>query len=224
MRVWITRTRPGADRTAERVQALGHAPVTAPVLEVRRLSPDLDLGGVAALAFTSANGADAFAALSPRRDLPVYAVGAATARAARTAGFTDVRVAAGDVARLGDLVALTRPAGAVLHAAGEPRAGDLEGALARVGVEARTVVVYETRPAPPAPPPACEAALVHSPHAARVLAERLDPRTAPALLCLSPAVAAPLAAAGFARLRPAPEPTDDALLALLPPPTLAPAP
>ena len=65
-KIWITRAQPGADATAERVRALGHRPVVAPLLAVQPvLGAEPDLSGVGALAFTSANGVRAFTALSP---------------------------------------------------------------------------------------------------------------------------------------------------------------
>ena len=90
-KIWITRAQPGADATAERVRALGHDAVVAPLLAVQVL-PDveIDLRGVAALAFTSANGVRAFADANGERGLKVFAVGAATAQAARKAGFKSV--------------------------------------------------------------------------------------------------------------------------------------
>ena len=61
-RIWITRAQPAADVTAERVRALGHEAMVAPLLAVRPVEPEpIDLEGVAALAFTSANGVRAFA-------------------------------------------------------------------------------------------------------------------------------------------------------------------
>src|SRR4029450_1634901 len=86
-RIWITRAQPGADATAERVRALGHEAVVAPLLAVRGL-PDvtIDLAGVAALAFTSANGVRAFADASGERGLKVFAVRAGPAQGARRAG------------------------------------------------------------------------------------------------------------------------------------------
>ena len=71
-RIWITRAQPGAEVTAERVRALGHEAIVAPLLAVRVL-PDVtvDLAGVSALAFTSANGvravADASGDATPRK-------------------------------------------------------------------------------------------------------------------------------------------------------------
>ena len=79
-RVWITRTRPGADRTAQRLRALGLTPVVAPLLTVQPLAPALpDLDRYAALVFTSPNGVAAYAALTPRRDHLVFTIGDATA-------------------------------------------------------------------------------------------------------------------------------------------------
>ncbi len=216
MRVWVTRARPGADATADRLRDAGHAPVIAPLLVVRDLAPALDLDGVGALAFTSANGVRAFAALTPRRDWPAYAVGAATAEAAREAGFASVRSAEGDVDALAALILgdPDRSPGAVLHPGAREPAGDLCGALRGGGLAARALVVYETVAAPVARAPSCDAVLVHSPRAARLLAEIPGARR-PAALCISPAAAAPLRAAGWDRVLAAPEPTEAALLALL---------
>src|SRR5258708_2588521 len=64
-KIWITRAQPGAASTAERVRALGHEAIVAPLLAVRALEDvQVDLRGVAALAFTSANGVRAFSGLS----------------------------------------------------------------------------------------------------------------------------------------------------------------
>ena len=39
--IWITRAQPGADQTAERVRALGHEVLVAPLLEVKAVAPDI---------------------------------------------------------------------------------------------------------------------------------------------------------------------------------------
>src|SRR5262249_41652863 len=76
---------------AERVRALGHEAVAAPLLAVMSIEGvRVDLAGVAALAFTSANGVRAFSDATGERGLKVFAVGAATAQAARAAGFKTV--------------------------------------------------------------------------------------------------------------------------------------
>lgn len=216
MRVWITRTLPGAQRTAAAVAARGWQPVVEPLLEVRFLRPSIDLTGVAALAFTSAHGVDALAASETRRDLPVFAVGDATAQAARKTGFERVDSATGDVAALARLIAARRPDGVVLHAAASEPAGDLVAALAGAGVTARLLAVYETVERAWTEPD-CDAVLVQSPRAARALADRLDPTLPRLYACVSEPAAAPLRAAGFRYVESAPEPTEAATLALLSP-------
>ena len=143
--VWITRTRPGAEATAVRVRAVGMIPVVAPLLEVVFDAGDeIDLTGVGALAFTSANGVRAFSARTSERGLPVFTVGQGTAKAAREAGFTTVTASDGDVLKLAR--AMPR-VGAVLHAGAAEPAADLVLALRRRGIAARGVAVYRTVPA-----------------------------------------------------------------------------
>ncbi|WP_372781564.1 uroporphyrinogen-III synthase [Phenylobacterium sp.] len=202
-RIWITRAQPGADSTAERVRALGHEAIIAPLLAVRALQDvQVDLLGVAALAFTSANGVRAFSDLSAERSLRVFAVGAATAQAARAAGFRLVLSADGDVDALAEGIALRRAElrGAVLHPGAAEPAGDLAGALEKHGVEARRLILYETAPVKLEAEAAklliqADAALLHSPRAAQALAALLKLYPAPKLraLGLSKAVVKPLA-------------------------------
>ncbi len=224
-RIWITRAQPGADVTAERVRALGHDAVVAPLLAVSVL-PDvrIDLAGVAALAFTSANGVRAFADASGERGLRVFAVGAATAQAARVAGFKSVLSADGDVEALAEGIAARRGElrGAVLHPGAAEPAGDLAGALERQGVEARRLVLYETAPVDLAPADAealirSDAVLLHSPRAAQVLARVLKAHPAPGLraLGLSKAVVQPLARTRLAGKVFPPFPLEAALLNLI---------
>jgi uroporphyrinogen-III synthase len=224
-RIWVTRAEPGATATARRLRALGHAPLVSPVLQVRPLEAPIDLDGAAALAFTSANAVRAFAGREPERALPVFAVGEATARAARDAGFAAVETAGetggGDVAALARLIATRRPALVLNPTAAEP-AADLAALLAPEGVAVRTAALYETVPAEPAAAlaalDAISTALVHSPKAARQLAERLDAGALARLdfACISEAAARPLAETGARHVRFAPFPTEAALLKLLP--------
>ncbi|HEY4030104.1 MAG TPA: uroporphyrinogen-III synthase [Caulobacteraceae bacterium] len=225
MRIWITRAEPGASRTAEKVRALGHEPVVAPLLEVHALPTAIDLDGVGALAFTSANGLHAFAERSAERALPVFTVGDATAAAARKAGFTDVTSAGGDLQALAGLIAAHagRIAGAVLAPGPREPAGDLPAALAAKGkgkgVAARALPLYETRPrSPPEDMAGIDAALIHSPKAAERLATVMAGRPGPPVYCISPAAAAPLAGRPFARVQWGARPDEDSLLGLLPPP------
>ena len=220
MRIWITRAQPEADATALRIRALRHEPVVAPVLEVQPAGEPPDLAGVGALAFTSRNGVRAFAALSTRRDLPVFTVGDATAGAAREAGFSDVVSASGDVAALADLIAGpgARVKGQILYAAPEEPAGDLVSALAAHGVAARAQAVYRTAPADFAPPAEADVMLIHSAKAARRLAAHPDmAAAAPAItaICISAAAAGPLQGLGFREILVAPTPDEAALIETL---------
>lgn len=227
-RVWITRARPGAEATAARLSALGFTPLIDPLLEVRDLPWTANLAGVGALAFTSRNGVAAFARISGERGLPVFAVGDATAEVAAEAGFTRIESAQGDVADLAALIAERRPAGAVLHPAAAEPAGDLVSPLVRAGIEARSVALYETVARTPDTATLdvlddLAAVLLHSPKAARALAAVLEARPAPALraLCLSPAVAGPLAGlvadGRLGAVAAAPRPRETALFDLLAP-------
>jgi uroporphyrinogen-III synthase len=216
-RIWVTRTPPQADATAERLRALGFAPVVAPVIEARAIAgARLDLAGVDALAFTSAAGLAAFAALSPRRDLPVFVVGEATAARAREAGFVHVRSADGDVAAVARLIAAVRPRPAqVLHPTARDPAADLPALLASQGVAARATSLYETVATDLAAAPAdLDAVLIHSAKAARRVADLVDDALAArlALYAISTAAAEPLAQRPFRSVLVAPSPNEAALL------------
>ena len=220
--VWITRARPGAEATAAKVAALGFTPVVDPLLEVAPIAASIDLAGVAALAFTSVNGVRAFSALSDVRSSPVFAVGDATASAAREAGFAQVASADGDVDDLARLIVAAAPGPILWTGAREP-AGDLVATLNEAGVAARAVAVYETVERAPSDTILALmdrplTVLLHSPRAARRLDEILRRRPAPALraLCLSKAVAAPLEAlVEPGSVACAPRPDETTLLSLL---------
>jgi uroporphyrinogen-III synthase len=221
MRIWITRAEPGASRTADKLRALGHEPVVAPLLEVHALPGPIDLDGVAALAFTSSNGVRAFAERSQERALPAFTVGDATAAAARKAGFHEVASASGDLDALADLIAAhaARLNGTVLAPGPREPAGDLPRALAAQGVTARALALYETLPVfPPRGMGPVDAVLIHSPKAAERLAVVMGEKTGPAAYCISAAAAAPLAGRPFARVEWAARPDEDSLFALLPAP------
>lgn len=224
-KIWITRAQPGATVTAERVRALGHDALIAPLLAVRALEDvHVDLAGVAALAFTSANGVRAFSDICAERSLRVFAVGAATAQAARAAGFKLVLSADGDVDALAEGIGQRRGElrGVVLHPGAAEPAGDLAGALEKQGVAARSVVLYETAPVELEAQAAsqlvhADAVLLHSPRAAQVLAAVLKAHPAPKLraLGLSKAVVKPLARTPLASRAFPSMPLEGALLNLI---------
>jgi uroporphyrinogen-III synthase len=208
----VTRTLPQANETADRLRAMGHDPVVAPVLECRALPAIPDLDGVAALAFTSRNAVAAFARLSDRRDLPLFTTGEATAERARAEGFTEIASAEGDVHDLADLI-IRRAPGLVLHPRAAEPAGDLAGELAKAAIPARSIVIYETVETGVSAP-AADAVLIHSPRAGAIVA-RIAPRTL-AVYAISPAAAAALITSNFQPVAVAPYPNEQALLKLLP--------
>ncbi len=219
-RVWVTRAEPGAACTADRLTALGFTPIVAPLLTLAPLPGALhaapDPAAVAALALTSPNGVEAFAPLAPRfRDRPVFAVGDATAEAARAAGFVDVRSASGDIHALARLIAAEAPPGPLLAPGAREPAGDLPALLPDRPVQRLPVyAAFETH----APAPAFfDAVMLHSPRAARALASDL-PRAASSgriAICISEAAAIPLRPFDFTQIRIAATPDEPAMLSAL---------
>lgn len=237
MRLLVTRPRPEAERTAAILRAQGHTVVIAPLLRIETVTDaEISAGPWAAIMVTSANAGPAIAAhrhFPMLRALPVFAVGRRSAEAMRKAGFAEVTSADGDVGDLARLVAELMPRGAsLLYFAGAERAGDLAGDLAARGFAADTVVVYRAVAATNFAPDAVEAithgidgVLHYSPRSAAlyVAAARTGHLVAaavvkPAQFCLSANVAAPLAHAGATDIRIAPQPTEAALIALIPSP------
>lgn len=206
--VLILRPQPGADATAARVCAQGLEAIVRPLFRIVPLEWTPPTRPADAILMTSANAARS---LSGEMDLktPLYAVGAATADAARAAGFHNVVVGRGDV------VQVVRRAAAdgiksLLHLTGTDRTGfDPEG----VRIEVRAVYAAE----PIEPPPALAdtlsnnaVALLHSARAARKFRELAG--SGHRIAAISPAVLA-AAGDGWADTAVASVPTDDALLA-----------
>ncbi len=192
MQVLITRPREDAEELARELQQRGFVPILAPLLSIHRRAevvPQLD--GAQALLLTSANGARALAAATDNRNLPVYAVGDATARAASGLGFTTVGSASGSVKDLVRLVSdnLDPETGVLYHAAGTRLAGDLAGRLREKGFTVVRESLYEAEIASELPLPAKDGLAGGS----LDLALFFSPRTAAAFVTL--AVEAGLASA-----------------------------
>jgi len=145
MHLIVTRPRSESEALAVVLRNLGHQVLIEPMLTIQPIEDAaVDLADAAALLLTSANGLRALAQTTARRELPVLAVGAATAAAAREAGFTDVATAGGDVVALAALVRQRfRPNdGVLVHVAGSAVAGDLAGDLCGDGYQVRRSVLY----------------------------------------------------------------------------------
>jgi uroporphyrinogen-III synthase len=232
MRLLVTRPLDDAQALADRLAERGHDATIEPLLTIAPdLRAPLPLDGVRGLVFTSANGVRAFALRSPRRDLPVFAVGAATAAAAREAGFAAVASAEGDVAALEELIAArASPAdGPLLHVAGAVVAGDLAGRLAARGYDLRRATLYAAEPATRLSAAAraaleggrLDGAMLFSPRTAEIfVALTAEPSLRAAvggltLFALSRAVADAAAPAGWRRIVVAARPDEAALLDLV---------
>jgi uroporphyrinogen-III synthase len=223
--LWITRAQPGADATAERLRRIGLTPVVAPLLVVQRIAEaTVDLTDAAAIVFTSANGVAAFVELSPERALRVFAVGEATAGAARRERFKNVLSTQGDVQALAAALTARRRElrGVIVYPSAAEPAQDLAAALAPAGLTVRQTAVYETVATPPpasllARLPEMDGVLLHSAKAASALAEVLTLHPTPHLTayCLSRQVASPLREADLADVHAAFAPDEASLLALL---------
>lgn len=234
MRIAVTRPKADAERTASALRERGHEVLVAPLMRVELIATDLS-GAWDAVVITSANAPEAIAN-NPARNtllkLKLFAVGERSANAARSAGFSDVESAGGDVRDLVKLVAdrhagVTEP---LLYLAGEDRAADLVGELAAHGIKAKMRVVYRAVTAP-FPGELVEAltakeidAVLHYSRrsadnyvagaaAANIMEAALRPRH----VCLAESAAAPLVKAGATQVAITSHPDEAALLALLSP-------
>jgi uroporphyrinogen-III synthase len=231
-RALVTRPREDAQGLCQALEARGFEVQREPLLEIiLRQGVDLPLAGVQGILATSANGVRALAVNGARRDLPIWAVGSATAECAQGFGFNSVEAAGGDVSQLAELVAgrVDPRAGALLHAAGSELAGDLSESLTALGFEIRRSVLYEARTPSAFSPGMIKAldaeeldlALFFSPRTAATFA-RLTQAAQLNEACLginayalSPAVAEQLAVLPWRRVRTAGKPDQTALLAVI---------
>jgi uroporphyrinogen-III synthase len=204
--VLILRPEPGNGATAARARAIGLVPVQRPLFAVGPLpwsAPDpAEFDG---LLLTSANALrHGGAELARLRTLDVFAVGEATAEAARGAGFRVAMTGAGGVdALLAALPGQRR----LLHLTGV----DHRRAHSRHLVMAQAV--YLAAPLAPDIPTGEVVALVHSPRAGARFADRVRDRSAIAIAAIS-AAAARACGAGWGSLNWVDLPSDSDLLAL----------
>jgi uroporphyrinogen-III synthase len=158
MRVLITRPENRAGGTAAKLEELGHEvvsfPLFAPVHD--RAATEAALAEPhGAIAITSAEAVRGLVGLgpmlTPHLATRVFAVGKATARAAREAGFRDVLVSGGSGLELGELVVANYDAAGgsslpLLYLAGEKRMGRFEKVLAENGIGCVVIETYRMEP------------------------------------------------------------------------------
>lgn len=239
MRVLVLRPEPAAARTAEALVSLGHE---AALLPLSKAEHDVEavkaaLGQPhAAIAITSAEVARLFGkigdGLAPHLSTPLFAVGQASAEAARKTGFRSVIAAAGDGKDLADLIAAQHRSPTdhpILYLAGNPRAAGFETRLREHAISFRTVESYRMVRLTPAPAeteapllrPMPDAVLLYSRESARAffglppLVQTPGRFHAMRVLCLSPNVAAAVPLDFTAQTITASTPDEQSLLALL---------
>lgn len=227
--VLVTRAEPGATATAAGLAELGFNPILTPVLEIRDREARADaLHDAQAVLVTSANAAVRLARFGA---VPtVYAVGEATAEAARAAVRGEAVSAGGDAAALAALVIarLDPEDGPLVHVRGAHVAGDLAGRLRRAGFKVGEVIAYEAETVESLAPAAVAAlraggaaVLIHSARGAEAFlraVERagLTETLADAVLAgISAAALAPLENVATKRRVEAVAPTEQALLEAL---------
>jgi uroporphyrinogen-III synthase len=235
VRLLVTRPEPEGARTAARLRARGHEVRLVPLLRIEPVAgARFGAGPWSGIVFTSANAVRAVATHRRFRELaglPAYAVGARTREAAVAAGFAQTASAEGDVDALARLIAATTgDAGLpLIYFAGSDLAGDLAGALGRVGQAVETGIAYravavddfdaDLRAA--IADGEIDAVLHYSARTASayVAAAKAAGLTESAMkirhLCLSSQVAQPLAASGAGAVLVAAAPNEEALLALI---------
>lgn len=139
----LTRPRAASDLFAHQVaQAIGPMPVvTSPLMEIGFLTFDAP-SAPATLVFTSRNGVQAWARAKLPVDWPCWCVGPATAQAARALGFEPIE-SGGTVAHLLRDLSTAELSGNVIHVRGRHTRGDLTHALAKIGLNAQSLIAYE---------------------------------------------------------------------------------
>lgn len=197
-----------------RAAAMGLAATVAPLFTMRGVAWQAPAPeNFDALMLTSAN-ALRFGGphLADYRGLPVFAVGEATARAARAAGFADVCAGDRDAVVLLNLIAAAGHVH-VLHLTGREYRAALHPALT-----IERAIVYAADPVAELAEAAHAAladdavVLLHSPHAARLFGEMAGDRARIRIAVIS-AAAAEAAGPGWAAVAVAERPDDAAILA-----------
>lgn len=190
--VWITRTQPSADESADAWRQAGFEPLVLPLLEVQPIAHD-PLPDDTVILFTSKNGVDHFEGSGQR----AVCVGDATAEKARAAGYRDVVSVNGTSADITAWIRANLPkTQAICHVSGWHVRGSISEDLRASGYDATRLKAYRSFPAKVWPTQVFDCVALYSPLAADVfagLAETSDVSTIQAI-CISQATAKPLEA------------------------------
>jgi len=147
-RVLVTRPEPGASETARRLEAADFLALKLPLQEIRPLEFDAGTipADIAAVAVTSANAVRHAPGdvVDRLKHLPCFAVAAATAKAAREAGFKHVIEGGGDAEALAKTILGRPPGGPVAYLCGRVRRPAFEQRLAGEGIAIHALETYDT--------------------------------------------------------------------------------
>ena len=228
MRIAVTRPEEDAGALRQKLEAMGHAVVMAPLMTIRpRAGTEIPKLPWQAIAVTSANGIRALPAGHGLDTFRVLTVGPQSLKAATAAGLK-AEAHGGDVNGLAAFIraALDPKAGPILYLSGAETAGDLEGQLTAAGFACHRAVLYDAVPAESLGEAATalgqgalDAVLLYSPRTARIWlglakAQGLEAQAAKLRnFCLSRNVASVLPEAWDRRVPDTPD--EQAMLALL---------
>jgi len=146
-RVLVLRASEDAQRTAQKLRAMGCEPVVSPVLDIVATGAKIPGGVFDAVLASSAKGLECAGDLDAPRALPMHCVGAVTARAAECAGWRPDIVAGGAEALLPLLRARYASPARFLYLAGRDRQRTLEDGLRAADHHVVIVETYQAQAA-----------------------------------------------------------------------------
>ena len=139
-------TRPQKDAQAFAQEILSHQPAAqiliSPVLTITPIGTLPDLSAYAAVVFTSRHAVACFAHARIPKKMTCFAVGEATAEAAKKLGFSVIN-SAGAAQDLILLVQKTGAAGPLIHPHGQHARGQIATTLTKKGIPCAECVIYD---------------------------------------------------------------------------------
>jgi uroporphyrinogen-III synthase len=167
MAILVTRPQPDNAATVAALRAKGFDVLPAPMLRFEPVAfqddSDARYGAVIVTSANALRAAEGQPAVDRLKQLPLFAVGARTAEAARETGFSNVISADGDATALRDLMVASvrvktlKKTDTLLYLAGADLARDLAGELGERGFNVVTHTTYRMVPIASLPRDVCDA-------------------------------------------------------------------
>ena len=209
-KVWLTRTRPAADESAEIWREAGFDPVVEPLLKIEPVAHE-PISAKDILIFTSKNGIDHIDCKGQR----AICVGDATAKHARNAGYSDVVSVDGTSADVTHWVRENlNTSQTITHISGWHIRGSISEDLKTDGFSASRIKVYRSVPRQIWPETCVSHVALYSPLAAQVFAGLANGQTLSGLsaVCISQAAADAVSALRLKSVQIAERPREDELI------------